>query len=136
MNVLSSYCNMNDTATPETYTYLHTLSQHDARPIAISAATGSANPRRRIWPSARERQSAMLIVTGTDETRQGSVGAQRRSSSGPAGRRQLLPQLALSPHFDYILIELLENDTYVRPDKPRVWKQCVSQGIYSVEQYP
>src|SRR3546814_12640338 len=67
----------------------------------ISAATGSANPRRRIWPSARERQSAMLIVTGTDETRQGSVGAQRRKSSGPAGRRQLLPQLALSPHFDY-----------------------------------
>jgi hypothetical protein len=76
------------------------------------------NPHRRIWPSARERQSAMLIVTGTDETRQGvgrsAAEIERRS------RREVpnpFAQLVFSSHFDYILIGLIAGDRRGYRDK-------------------
>src|SRR3546814_11730263 len=63
---------MNDTATTENYTYLHTLSLHDALPIAYASGPARANIERfaefkrdgQLQPDVDPFVGAMLAVSG------------------------------------------------------------------------
>lgn len=73
----------------------------------------AANPHERIWPLAREREPATLIVTGTDETLQG-LGRSAAKIERRSQREAPTPfaQLAFPSYFDYILIGLIAGDKH------------------------
>src|SRR3546814_5690888 len=75
----------NDTATTEIYTYLHTLSLHDALPI-LSNSAGSDLPAGGSWRSDPSRSRPLPHSTG----RRGSSSRSRRSEEHTSELQSLM----------------------------------------------